>query len=168
MTWLEPSELSDCFRTWSAAMVLYARQWLDQAAAEDAVQDVFLALVSHHRRPVNLRAYLFRSVRNAAISRTRSLSRRQSHEQRAAVDRPGWFQARPDDLIDARAAQDALTRLPDQQRELLILKIWGGLTFDEIGTVTNDPTSTLFSRYKSALASLRRMMEDRPCETTNP
>jgi RNA polymerase sigma factor (sigma-70 family) len=150
------TDLGRCWEAHAAALVLYARHWLDAASAEDAVQEVFVRLLSHPR-PASLKAWLFRSVRNAAISRLRSQRRREGYEGRS--DRPGWFEPQPGQALDAAAAEAALQRLPEEQREIIVLRIWGGLTLEEAAEATGQPVSTLFSRYRAGLAGLRGIIE---------
>jgi RNA polymerase sigma-70 factor (ECF subfamily) len=52
--------------------------------------------------------------------------------------------------------QSAMARLPEAQREVLVLKIWGELTFDEIARELDIPLNTAASRYRYALAALRQ------------
>src|SRR5580704_6415506 len=86
------------------AMALYARQWLDAASAEDAVQEALTALLMQRHTPDDPTAWMFRAVRNAAIDSARSASRRKQREQTVATARCEWFEAQPDSAIDAEAA----------------------------------------------------------------
>ena len=52
----------------------------------------------------------------------------------------------------------AIHELPVEQREVLTLKIWGELTFQQIATVTDDSPNTVASRYRLALAALREQL----------
>lgn len=156
---IEPSQLSRWFDAHEPGLVLYARQWLPVGSAEDVVQDVFVRLASQGAPPANVKAWLFRSVRNAAISRLRSRRRQASRERHAAADQPGWFEHRPDDLIDVAAVQDALTSLSDEQREVIVLRLWCKMTLQEIAEIVGVPVSTLFSRYKVGLAAIRERLE---------
>ena len=153
-----PTQLSAWFDGHAAALALYARQWLEAGLAEDVVQDVFLRLARQRRQPDNAKAWLFRCVRNAAINVLRSQRRRRRHEQRRAAERASWFVSRGDELIDAEAAQAALAELPAEQREVIVLRIWAGLTLREAGEVVGQPVSTVFSRYRAGLAGLRERM----------
>jgi DNA-directed RNA polymerase specialized sigma24 family protein len=63
-----------------AALVLYARQWC--ATPEDVVQEALLQLVTQRRRPDNVLGWLYRVVRNGAISTARGQSRRAQREAR--------------------------------------------------------------------------------------
>jgi len=146
----------------SRALLLYARQWADDAAAEDVVQRVFLRLLADGRLPAEPRTWLFRCVRNEAISAARSQKRRDRREQSAATGPGSWFVARPEDRIDAQAAQQVLLALPQPQREVVTLRIWSGLTFGEIAQITGMPISTVHGHYYAALAALRQRLES-PC-----
>jgi len=113
-------------------------------------------------------------VRNAAIDAQRSARRRDRREQTVAgqsrQSRP-WFESRPDDAIDAAAAEAALAGIAPDQREVILLRLWGGLTLRETAEVLGDPISTLFARYRAGLTAVRHAMEN-PCEmsrqTTTP
>ncbi len=140
------------------ALVLYARQWLDADLAEDVVQDAFVRLLARWRPPAHVKAWLFRCVRNAAIDQWRSRKSRQRYERERRSERP-WFEPRLDDLLDARTAEEALRRLPEEQREIIVLRLWGGLTLHEASETTGEAASTLSSRYQAGLTALRRVLE---------
>lgn len=148
----------------AAALVLYARQWLDPAAAEDVVQEALVALIAEPRRPVNPIAWMYRAVRNAAFDQVRSASRRRRREQQVAATRREWFDARPDARLDAEAAEGALQKLSAEYREVVVLRIWGGLGFAEIAEVMQLAVSTVHDRYGKALRELRIELE-KPCKT---
>ena len=162
MAGIDPARLSEWFAAYGPALVLYARSWLDAARAEDVVQDAFCRLVSQRREPAAVKGWLFRTVRNAALTHLRSRRRRQRHERRGAVHRPGWFDARPDDLVDAEQVQQAVAALPEPQREVVVLRLWCNMTLQDIADLTGQPVSTLFSRYRAALGAMRERMQ-RPC-----
>ena len=167
---IDPAALGGWFDAHGAALVLYARQWLDRAAAEDVVQEVFVRLIAQpaRQRPSNVRAWLYRATRNAAIGAARSVWRRGRREQEVARDHSEWFQPRPEDPIDARAAQDAMQSLPAAQREIILLRLWSGMTLAEISDVTGAPLSTVHDHYRKGLAGVRRIMESRSQSCTNP
>jgi len=151
------------FDEYGSRLALYARQWLPAGAAEDTVQEVFIRLLRQGGPPQSVSGWLFRSVRNAAMSELRSSRRRRRHEQRRADGRSEWFEPRSQDLIDAAAAQAALESLARPQREVIVMRIWGGLTLQEIAEIVGSPISTVFSRYRAALAALRERMAA-PCK----
>jgi RNA polymerase sigma-70 factor (ECF subfamily) len=153
------AEVSGSFDAHAATLILFARQWLDLAGAEDVVQEAFISLMSQRRWPDNLKAWLFKAVRNAAISYARSGSRRVKREMRIAETRGEFFEVRAEDLIDAGAAEEALSRLGADQREVIVMRIWAQMTLKEISEVTGEGVSTLFARYRAGLAEIKRIME---------
>ena len=109
---IDPEKLGQWFEAYGAKLVLFARQWLDLSLAEEIVQEVFIRLMTQQSEPENVKAWLFRSVRNGAISRLRSLSRAKKHHNRLVSESSGWFEPRIDDLIDSGEVQSNLIRLP--------------------------------------------------------
>ncbi len=166
MEFSDAARLASWYDAYGPTLVLYARQWLTREAAEDAVQQVFVHLASREVEPGDVKAWLYRSVRNAAISTLRRSRSRQRQVDQWAADRAPWFLPHPDELVDAGAAQDCLSRLPEEQRQVIVLRIWGGLTFREIADVLADPLPTCFARYRAGLAALRKRLES-SCRT-NP
>lgn len=162
----DPSRLATYFEAHSAQLVLYARQFVDRAAAEDVVHDAFAALLSQARQPDDVRAWLFRAVRNGAISRKRSWWRRLRRERAVSESRGEMFESRAEDLLDATAAQEALCDLPQEQREVVVLRIWGQLGFTEIARLVDASVSTVHGRYSTAIATMKRRLESKPCPTT--
>ncbi len=163
---IDPANLSEWFEAYGASLVLYARQWLPSGQAEDAVQDVFVRLTMQRRPPASVKAWLFRAVRNAAVSQLRSRRRRLRHERQLAAAGASWFEPRPGDLLDAQTVQQALAMLPFEQREVIVLRIWAGMTLREAAEVIGRPMSTVHSRYRAGLAAIRQRME-KPCSKSD-
>lgn len=147
------------FDAHARALVLYARQWLDDGRARDAVQEAFVRLLRREDSPTNALAWLYRTVRSAAIDSLRSEHRRQRREREVASERSLWFVPRPEDAIDAAAAQTALASLPEKQREVIVLRLWSNLTLAEIAEVCEASVSTVFSRYRAGLTAVRKRLE---------
>jgi RNA polymerase sigma-70 factor (ECF subfamily) len=156
---IDAQEAGRWFERESNALVLYARQWLDPAAAEDAVQDVFVSLMLQSPPPDHLKPWLFRAVRNRAFKTLRADHRRLCREERMATETPACFEPRPDDALDAQAAEAALRALPPEEREVVTLRLWGGLTLEEIAAVLACSIATVFRRYQAALDGIRQHME---------
>jgi RNA polymerase sigma-70 factor (ECF subfamily) len=114
----------------AAALVLYARQWC--GTPEDVVQEAFLALMARATVPDPVVPWLFRVVRNRAISAARAEQRRRRREQDAGGRRQPWFHPDPAQDLDAAALRDALAELPAEQREVIVAHLWGGLTFEQV------------------------------------
>jgi RNA polymerase sigma factor (sigma-70 family) len=159
------STLVQTFGTHGDALVLYARQWLDRAAAEDVVQEVFTHLLERRRHDASP-ALVYASVRNAAISVARSSQARRRRERAVAGHESALFDS-PDDRLDARHAADALATLPPMQREAVVLRIWGQLGFEAIAEILGCSVSTAHGHFRSALIALRHQLE-RPCPNPPP
>jgi RNA polymerase sigma-70 factor (ECF subfamily) len=140
----------------AAALVLYARQWC--AAPEDVVQEALLKLVAQRAPPDNPAAWLYRVVRNAAVSAARTERRRQRHEAAAAARAPAWFDGADADGLDAEVATAALRQLPLEEREVIVAHLWGGLTFEQVGELAGCSSSTAHRRYVAGLATLRERL----------
>jgi RNA polymerase sigma factor (sigma-70 family) len=156
MTPHDPAILGALLDRHAAALTLYARQWC--AAPEDVVQEAFLHLLKQRQMPDNPAAWLYRAVRNAAISAARSEQRRQRRESKKAEEATAWFQPSEDTGLDAAAAADALRELPPEQREAIIAHLWGGLSFAEIGELMDTSASTAHRTYGAGLAALRTLL----------
>jgi len=154
---MEPSQLGRLVNEHAAALVLYARQWC--AGPEDVVQDAFLKLAALQTAPLQPVPWLYRVVRNAAISTLRALYRRRKHEAILAERIVPWFLPNDDTELDAQAATQALAALPDIERETITLHLWGGLTFQEIADVMECSHSTAHRWYLAGLARLRERLQ---------
>src|SRR3954454_20594844 len=129
-----PEQLGRLMDDHAAALVLYARQWC--ASPEDVVQEAFVKLAAQHPLPTEIVPWLYRVVRNGALSALRAERRRRHHEARAAAAAAAWFVPSEGDGLDAEAATRALQALPLEQREVLVARLWGGLTFEQVGDLT--------------------------------
>ncbi len=149
--------LADIVDRHAAALVLYARQLCD--SADDVVQEALLKLARQRRAPDAVLPWLYRVVRNGALGAARSARRRRKHEAGAADQRKAWFVDAAAQRIDARAAVEALQTLAAGDREIVVARVWGGLTFVEIGQLVGTSDSTAHRRYEAALRLLRAKME---------
>jgi RNA polymerase sigma-70 factor (ECF subfamily) len=154
-SFLTPKELVGIADQRFSALVLYARS-RNAHAAEDLVQDAFLKLVEQPKRPENPVAWLCKTIRNAAVSRHRQTERRQKHETEAARQKHDWFV--PGDSLLAQEAAEKLAELPDDRREVVVLRIWNQLSFDEIAELTGTPKTSVFRMYREALEELRKKL----------
>lgn len=131
--------------------------------AEECVQELFVALArTDDSRPriEDQSAYLFASIRRAATAWSRAQGRR---EQLVSVlERSGEPAVMAPDSLDARALQRALSELPEEQREVVTLKIEGQLAFAEISQVLRISQNTAASRYRYALEKIRTALGDAP------
>jgi RNA polymerase sigma-70 factor (ECF subfamily) len=128
--------------------------------AEDAVQDVFVGLARSRerlRRVEDMDSYVFACLRNAVALRVKRQAIERLGFQQVAVARP-TIESPPPDCDDSLEA--ALELLPLEQREVIALKIDGGLTFAQIALVLGISPNTAASRYRYALGRLRKMLEE--------
>ena len=164
MTMMDPEALARLVDAHAPALVLYARQWC--AAPEDVVQDAFLKLVRQRTPPDDPVAWLYTVVRNGALDAGKTARRRRARE--SAVARPvRWFVEPEVDGLDAETAVAALRRLPEDQREVIVARLWGGLSFEQIGAVAGCSASTAFRRDGAGIDSLRREL-GAPCPNHSP
>jgi RNA polymerase sigma factor (sigma-70 family) len=137
----------------SAALVLYAQQW--SSCPEDVVQEAFIQLMQQRTLPNNVVGWLYRVVRNGAISASRAATTRVKHEASAARRREPWFEPSLDDTMDANIATAALDSLAIDEREVVVLRLWGGRSFEEIAELIGKSTSTAHRRFETGLQALR-------------
>jgi RNA polymerase sigma-70 factor (ECF subfamily) len=141
-----------------AGLVLFARQWLQtHADAEDAVQDAFVRLLKARNRPNDALAYLYASVRSAAIDSARTRSRRKRVDEKRSVPE-SVFELAPELTELSSSVETALAQLPDEQREVVVMKIWGGLTFAQIAGALDVSANTVASRYRYAIERLETVL----------
>lgn len=145
------------------ALTLYARQWLPSMAdAEDCVQDAFIRLLkSPQQFSENPVPVLYQAVKWAALDRIRSSRRRERREETssAETDQVSLFENHLDKRERREAVEEAIQQLPDEQREVLTMHIWGELPFREIGEALGISLNTAASRYRYALKKLRQILE---------
>jgi|SRR5580704_14086325 RNA polymerase sigma factor (sigma-70 family) len=155
-----PERLAQLLDAHAAALELFAAQ-LTRAAA-DVVQESFVELARQPVVPENVVAWLYRVVRNRASSEARSDRRRKRRESAVAANE-AWFQTAGQGDLDPQDAADAIGGLSDELREVVVARIWGGLTFEQIAEITQTSVSTAFRRYEEAISILRTRLRI-PCQ----
>lgn len=127
---------------------------LGESEAQDVLQEAFLAMAERGRRLAqvdNALAYLL------GIARKLATRRRATNEPAQTAPEP-VAEAADADL--SLAVRDALRQLPPEQAEVVILKVYHGFTFAEIGQALGIPLDTAASRYRYALSKLRTIWGD--------
>ena len=150
--------LAELWAAHGPGLLLYARQ--KSHAAEDLVQAAFLQLVRQAELPRDPVTWLYRVVRNESITQWRQEQRRQRHEQAAAQERAEWFLPKLDSQLDAASVTVSLQQLEPREQELIVLHLWGNLTFAQLGEVLELSCSTAQRHYTAALARLRMLMTE--------
>jgi len=167
-----PFDWETLYESKAAGLILYGRALgLSHGEAEDVVQETFLALMRLTQAPQQPEHYCLRSFRNRALNYKRSLWRRVTREFEAFAGGPHWFETSPEATDDEQDLQTAaiqcLSSLPQEQREVIVLKIWNRLTFDEIGGLLEISPNTAAGRYRYGLQKIKKHLEAGEHRTPN-
>jgi RNA polymerase sigma-70 factor (ECF subfamily) len=160
----EEAAFTELYREYRTRLYQYALSLVrDREAAEDAVQDAFLGFVRQMaggekaNQPRQAAPYLYASVRNRCVDRLRR--RPEVALDQADVEllvAPAGDQER----IGLRHALNrVLLELPQEQREVVVLRTWHDLEFAAIAELQGTPVNTAIARYHYALAKLRKELE---------
>lgn len=151
-----PDRIGALYEAHGRALFAYASSLTpDSAVAEDVVHQVFLKLLKSRdvalpERPL---PYLLKAVRNTALNDLRQ--RRREVELNAEA---GWLEAPAGREEEALALEAALNMLPQEQRELIVLRTWAELTFEEAAAVVGCSPNTAASRYRYGRDKLRTIL----------
>ena len=132
----------------------------DEADTHDLLQEIFVKLA---REPKLLdgvreeRAFLIRLAHNVAIDLIRRRGTRERTKENFAAEIISIFAPAndPDEEVFREELAIALGELPEEQRAVMHLKLWEGLTFEEISDALEIPPNTAASRYRYGLDKLR-------------
>lgn len=150
------------FDQWGPSLLLFARQQtIFPADAEDVVQDAFIKVWKKYdrKKPIT-KSLLYAAVRTTAIDHARSNERRRQRENKAFEQRrkqADWFERTLETRERDALLEKAVQQLSGLQQEVLVLKIWGELTFQEIADTLDIPANTAASRYRYALDHLKKL-----------
>lgn len=153
--WGDPAQLAELvgrvLDQHGAALALYAAQW--SPTPDDCVQEALIELARTRPLPEQPVAWVYRVVKCRALNSARAQRRRNEREQAAWMSRLTSL----DDRSELERAEliDALSQLSHQLREIVVLKVWGNLTFAEIAAVVESSPSTIHRQYQTALETLR-------------
>jgi RNA polymerase sigma-70 factor (ECF subfamily) len=153
------------YDTKAAELVLYGRALgLTHGEAEDVLHDTFCALMRMEVPPGQPIHYLIRSFRNRALNHQRGRWRRWFREK-CAID---WFVQDHQQHPAEAEAMRRLAALAPEQREVIVLKLWHELTFEEIGSLLDISPNTAAGRYRYGLQHLRAALTrtDYECKDT--
>ena len=149
-------EIEDLYRQHGAALLLFAVSISgDRGRAQDALHQVFLKLIENRLldQATDKKAYLFACVRNALLNDHKREYRNPPLEIAAC-----WFVPPDRDYSAEQNLRRALSALPDDQREVVVLHAWGELTFAQIAELVGISANTAASRYRYAIEKLRSAM----------
>lgn len=152
---LTHEDVQDLYRQYGPALLAYGTSLLaDRAAAEDVLHQIFLKLLGMRQLPEDPRPYLFKAVRNRALNAMRNSARLTS------LDGKEWLM-KPPGMVDAGLeVEKAMHELPPEQREVVVMRIWGEMALTEIAVVLEISENTVASRYRYALNRLRALLKE--------
>ena len=152
MSSLAARQLQVLVESHGPALVLYARQWC--LCPDDALQEALIDLSQLGAAPPDPVGWLFKAVRYKAINFARSQRRRERYQRLASELRDAWFQCDPVDSVQSGELEVLLDELESLDREIVVARIWGGLTFEQIAELVEGSTSTVHRRYQQTLKQL--------------
>jgi len=135
----------------------------DEADTHDLLQDIFVKLARDPELLTGVRderAFLIRLAHNAAIDLIRRRGTRDKTRDQFAAEIISPFAPTgdPDKQAFRAALAEALAELPAEQHAVVHLKLWDGLTFEEIAHTLDIPANTAASRYRYGLDKLRERL----------
>ena len=156
---IDSAQLEQLFREdhsvlYAAAMAITRNRQM----AEDAVHDALLAIAEMTGQPRDLRAYLFTAVRNKALLLT-SRGRRQTGLG-ALEDFLDLSAVEPARQILLQQILQHIETMDSNPRQVLIMKLFADLTFEEIARVMNESGNTVASWYRRGLQQLQEQLRD--------
>ena len=154
MNKLRQTDIRQLYEQHRRGLLAYACSYVTSfTVAEDVVHHVFERLL---RGGIEVTGppepYLYRAVRNASLNALRNRSR----EVELTDD---WLMSPPGLEETAVELQSALKELPEEQREVIVLRLWGQMSFEEAARALNISVNTAASRYRYGLAKLKEQFK---------
>jgi RNA polymerase sigma-70 factor, ECF subfamily len=149
-------QIESLYRQYGGPLLLFAISICGESSrAQDAVHHVFLKLMETGslKIAIDQKAYLFASVRNVLLNEIKSRQRNVPIDPERL-----WFEPPDRDHAAELKLRRALQSLPEDQRQVVFLHIWGELTFAQVAEILNISPNTTASRYRYALTKLREAM----------
>jgi len=164
---MDESPTQSDWRCWldqhAPRLLLFARQKArSEADAQDLVQEAVVEALQRQGdgQPPPL-ALVFATIHRRAIDLARREDRRANRELAAlGTVQDSWFDSSVEDRELKELIQGAMSRLSENFREVVTLKVWGGLTFAEIAVALGIPANTASSRYRYGIEELRRLTKE--------
>ncbi len=156
-----PSELERLYDEHAPALFAFLLNFTrDESDTRDVLQEIFVKLARQPDLLANAREerpFLLRLAHNAAIDLMRRRGTRAKHHEQFGAEQLSAFATTsgPDEAAFRTELASALGELPADQRAVVHLKLWAGLTFEEIAATLEIPLNTAASRYRYGLDKLR-------------
>ena len=148
--------IAEIYDRFGASLYRYALMILvDPAAAADVVQQVFVGLLRAGSAVDSDERYLRRAVRNECYSAFRRRRREPESSPEPFLEAVSAADTRPDERI---AIEQAMRVLPPEQRDVIHLRLYEGLTFQEIADLFGESKNTIASRYRYAIEKMREQL----------
>lgn len=119
-----------------------------------------IELANQPEMPTAPVAWLYRAVKFRAINQHRGERRRQEREQIVADQREPYFVQDPTSAMDVTSLESALQRLADRDREIVVARIWGALSFEQIAELTDLSPSSVHRHYRASLKELKQYLDE--------
>jgi RNA polymerase sigma-70 factor, ECF subfamily len=127
----------------------------NKATAEDVVHSVFKKMLEKDIKPQNLKAYIYRSIKNEIIDIWRKPQL--FYEEELVFELKDEKDTKDNDL--AEYVQYSLNKLDAKDKDIIILKIYNDMTFKEIAEVLDESINTISSRYRRGLEKLKKYID---------
>lgn len=157
VTGIDARRIGELVDAHGAALALYARQWC--RAPEDALQEALIDLLRQSPVPDHPVAWLYKTVRRRAMNLARAERRRAKHHRQACEQRESWFLPTDDMPGEHVDVETLLGRLPPLEREIVVARLWGELSYSQIAELVGRSTSAVHRRYQRAVVELGRIMD---------
>ena len=159
-------EVEMLYQQYGQTLLLFAMAMTgDRARAQDAVHQVFLRMIEsgNLRQVADAKAYVFTAVRNAVLNDAKTQQRTVALEEESV-----WFDPPHRDYAAELTLRRALCALSQDQRQVVVLHVWGELTFMQIAGILGISPNTAASRYRYAFAKLREAMSAKENSCASP
>ncbi len=140
------------------SLLLFARtKTRREIDAEDLVQEAIVEAAKRNDGNIPDLPLVYATIRRRAIDLARSMDRRSAREKDVlAEEDPCWFDNTIEQKEAALLVDQAMKKMPEKYREVVVLKIWSELTFAQIADTLGVPLNTAASRYRYGLEILKR------------
>lgn len=157
------SQLEQLYDAYASGVCHYFMTFVPcEADAKDLLQDLFIKIAKQNlpSQIDNEKAFVWRLAHNLAVDWLRRKGARDRAHEASSHAAPAQFEpvTNPDASRFAQHVQAALSELPLEQRTVAQMKLWDGLTFDQIATAQGIPLNTAASRYRYAIEKLRTLL----------
>ncbi len=151
-----PGWVQSLYESKAGKVLLYGRALgLSHSESEDVLQETFISLLELDTQPADPLRFVVRCFRNRALNYRRGFWRRLVRE----LEAHRWFEKSDEPSVEEEQAMRHLAKLSQEQREVIVLKIWHGETFESIGSLLDISPNTAAGRYRYGLKKLRELLQ---------